>query len=286
VQPIISKKIAINFLASSIPDAEWFLRLIETQDGYFRFPPLLSSRIKDLKIESYPRLYESEASIAGMLFEAFLGPSGTQEFCIDFDTADLRERGQMLEQWSEMLDDFVGSVEIPKTKADQEKATAQFNALSKVEQAEAIVFAQRWYCFFFASFFQNISVMVHGEKLTALVARARTGDDDAFVKAIQIDNRILTTIPYFKDRLSRAQDEYRIQCAPYRGKIRFKSLWLAFAFLDQVGLLRSLPHWELLQICDEAGVGGVENRIQDVKYFTKRLADYRRAQSIGVLSTP
>lgn len=47
-----------------------------------------------------------------------------------------------------------------------------------------------------AIFYEQLSIMVHGEKLTALVARAKTGDDVGFLKAIQIDKRILSKIEY------------------------------------------------------------------------------------------
>ena len=114
---------------------------------------------------------------------------------------------------------------------------------------------------------------------------------------MQIDKRILTTIPYFKQRFERGTLEgeqkfsdalaYRLQCPPYKGKIRYKSLWMAFAFLDMVGLLDELKHQEILDLCDEAGIGAHANRIDDVKYLTKRLAEYRAFQKRGlVLSTP
>jgi hypothetical protein len=68
-------------------------------------------------------------------------------------------------------------------------------------------------------------MMVHGEKLTSLVAQAKAGNDDAFVKAVQIDKRILNAIPYFSERYARAHDQghsdffdrlsYRLKSAPY-----------------------------------------------------------------------
>jgi hypothetical protein len=150
---------------------------------------------------------------------------------------------------------------------------------------------------FLAGFFQNVAVMVHGEKLTSLVAQAKAGSDDAFCKAVQIDKRILTTIPYFKQRFDRSTLErdrnfmdalaYRLQCPPYKGKIRHKSLWMAFSFLDLTGLLDTLKHQEILELCDDAGVGGFANRIEDVKHLSKRLADFRRFRGHDLtLSTP
>ena len=48
-----------------------------------------------------------------------------------------------------------------------------------------------------------------------------------------------------------------------------------------------MQHREILDLCDEAGVGGYANRIEDVKNLSKRLAEYRAFQNRGVvLSTP
>ncbi len=137
--------------------------------------------------------------------------------------------------------------------------------------------------------------MVHGEKLTSLVAQAMAGNDEAFVKSVQIDRRILTAIPYFSHRYAQAQDEansdfydrlsYRLKAAPYRGKIRHKTLWLAFSALDQARLLDKLTHPEILEICDEAGVGGYDHRIQSVKHLSNRLREYREFQKRGVITT-
>ena len=113
---------------------------------------------------------------------------------------------------------------------------------------------------------------------------------------MQIDKRILTTLPYFKERFERAHFEgeqnfidaltYRLQCAPYKGKIRHKSLWMAFAFLDMCGLLDTMKHQQLLNLLDEVGLGGYPNRIEDVKHLSKRLADFRRFRGYGLaLST-
>lgn len=296
MQPIISKESAAKFLASSIPDAEWLLSKIESEQGWFRFPPLLTNAIRNLKIESYPLLYQSEPAIALMLQRAFFSDAEATEFNLEFEAASLVERGTMMEEFAAGIDTFMESVEFPKTPQEEAEARALFESLSEEEKAEAIRFCEHWFPFFFCTFFQNLSMMVHGEKLTSLVAQAKAGNDDAFVKAIQIDRRILTTIPYFKDRFAQAQDEadsdfsdkisYRLKCAPYRGKIRFKSLWLAFAMLDQPGLLNTLTHSEILEICDNAGVGGYENRIEDVKNLSKRLSAYRNTQRRSLIATP
>lgn len=288
---------AAAFLKGSVPEWEWLLRRIESAEGHLRFPPMVTRAIVNLKIESYPLLYENEAAIGLIVFRAFM----TQEEMVALNTQltdqSPEERGQTMREMLDGLSEVDQAFELPKTPAQEKQARAQFDALTKEEQAEAVSMGQHLWMGFLAGFFQNVSVMVHGEKLTSLVAQAKAGNDEAFCKAVQIDKRILTTIPHFKQRFERATLEgdqnfcdalaYRLQCPPYKGKIRHKALWMTFAFLDMVGLLDTLKHQEILDLCDDAGVGGYANRIEDVKHLSKRLTDFRRFRGYGLtLSTP
>lgn len=294
---VIDVETASAFLKGIVSDWEWLLRQIESEDGHLRFPPKVTQVIVNLKIESYPLLYENEAAIGLIVFRAFMSQEEMVELSTRITEHSPGERGQALLELMDGMSDADEVFDLPKTPAEEERARAQFNALPKEEQDKTIKIAQHLWMGFLAGFFQNISVMVHGEKLTSLIAQAKAGNDDAFCKAVQIDKRILTTIPYFKQRFERATLEgdqgfsdglaYRLQCPPYKGKIRHKSLWMAFAFLDMTGLLDTLKHQEILDLCDEVGIGGYANRIEDVKHLSKRLADFRRFRGYGLtLSTP
>lgn len=288
---------AAQFIGSMAPEWSWLLRQIESDGGHLRFPPMVTRAIVNLRIENYPLLYESEAAISLTVFRAFLTQNEIVELNSRLTEQSPEERGQTMRELVDGLSKFDQACEFPKTPAAEKLAQAEFNALSKEDQTETIKVAQHLWMGFLAGFFQNVSVMVHGEKLTSLVAQAKAGNDDAFCKAVQIDKRILTTIPYFKQRFERATLEgdqnfcdalaYRLWCPPYKGKIRHKSLWMAFAFLDMVGLLDTLKHQEILELCDEAGIGDYANRIEDVKHLSKRLSDFRRFRGYGLtLSTP
>lgn len=295
--PIIDVASASAFLNSACQEWSWLLRQIESESGHFRFPSLVTRAIVNLKIESYPLLYENEAAIGLIMFRAFMTKDELIELNAQLELQSPEERGQTMRKLVDGLSEFDQAFEVPKTPAAEKRAFAEFSALSPEDQAETLKMAQHLWMGFLAGFFQNVSVMVHGEKLTSLVAQAKAGNDDAFCKAVQIDKRILTTIPYFKQRFEQAALEgdqdfsdalaYRLQCPPYSGKIRHKSLWMAFAFLDMVGLLDTLKHQEILDLCDEAGIGGYANRIEDVKHLSKRLADFRRFRGYALtLSTP
>jgi hypothetical protein len=293
---LFSKDSVLIALRSSIPDAEWLLGKIESQEGWLRFPSFLSDTITNLKLENYPLLYSSEAAIVAMMLKGFLDEEEIRSLAAEFEAASLDDRGKFVEELIEGIGSAFESIEIPKTLQQQQAAQALFDKLPPEEQQQNIKVAQHFFCAFFATFYQNLSTMVHGEKLTSLVAQAQAGDDQAFVKAVQIDRRILTVLPYFRERYAKAQDaadsnffdilSYRQRCAPYRGKIRHKSLWLTFSILDQAGLLDTLPHREILEMCDEAGVGGYENRVQDVKHLSKRIREFRTFQKRGAIATP
>ena len=146
----------------------------------------------------------------------------------------------------------------------------------------------------FAQIFNTLALMTHGAALTTLVPQAIEGDDEAFLKAVQVDRLLLTHHPYFIARKQRAQDEgdteflsalaYRESNPNLKGKIRYPALFMLFGILESVKWLDKLKHDEILDLCDEIGLDRFQNRIEDVNYLTKRLADYRRFQKSGGLS--
>lgn len=294
---LIDRASAAEFLRVAAHDWAWLISKLESDDGQLRFPPQVTRAIVNLKIDSYPLLYENEASMGLIVFGAFLTKDELIDLSNELETQSPEERGQAVRNFLDSVSSFDQAFKLPRTVEEEQQALAQFEMLPLEERAEAIKIAQHIWMGTLTMFFQSLSVMVHGEKLTSLVAQAKNGNDWAFCKAVQIDKRILTTIPYFRQRFERATLEgdqdfcdalaYRLQCPPYKGKIRHKSLWMAFAFLDLVGLLDTLKHQEILDICDSAGVGGFANRIEDVKHLSKRLADFRRFRGYGLtLSTP
>lgn len=292
---IISPDAVLHSMKSGIPDAEWLLGQIESEQGWLRFPPYLTHVISNLKIESYPLLYHSEQAIAAMLLRGWMTAEEINALGAELEAASPNERGKVVIDLCNDLGEYVEQIEIPKTPAQRRAAEAQFKAMSEADQAESVRIAQHFFCFFFAGFYQNLSMMVHGEKLTSLVAQAKAENDNAFVKAVQIDKRILTADPYFSERFAKAQMEppgdffddlaYRLKAPPYKGKIRHKTLWLAFSILDSAGLLETMSYRQIMEMCDEAGVGGDKNRIASEKHLGNRLREYREFQKRGIVTT-
>ena len=135
--------------------------------------------------------------------------------------------------------------------------------------------------------FNFLALMLHGHTMCDLVSMAKDGDDKAFCKAVHVDRTVLN-LPYFKQRMIKAQlgnDQgflnslsSRINKPLHKGKIKYKKLWLTFLILDDEGLLNSLSHEEIFDICELTGVYGKKHGIDDVGSISKRLRDYRKYQ--------
>ena len=240
----IDRASATNLLRSIAPDATWLLKHIEAEDGYVRFPPVFLDIVRNLNIENYPKLYENEAHIGAMMLRAFVAPENIAALNDELAGLSPGERGTYVEEAGQALEAAGNAFELPKTPAQIKRAQRAFDALSEVDKKASIQFWQYFTMAVLAGFHQLLSIMVHGEKLTALVAQAKAGDDKAFAKAIQIDKRILNAVPYFSRRFSEAnaggnrafaeEIAAHLQRPPYKGRIRHKSLYLAFAFLGKV----------------------------------------------------
>lgn len=296
--PLIDRASAIELLRTGVPGWEAFLTLLENAKGRLRFRVGLTRAIKNLRIETYPLLYESEHAIGAALAMAFVADADLAELEAEFRKATPAERGKALKDFGEAFEAVADAIEFPDAPTPEQEAAAQaaLNALPADERTSAIRALQMLVAGVLALFYEQLALMVHGERLTSLVAQAKAGDDQAFVKAVQIDGRLLTELRYFRERYARARMEdetdflarvWRRQVAPpYQGRIEHKSLYLMFAFLDSVGLLRSFTHRDLLDLYDELGMRGRRRRVEDETNMGKRLAEYRRFQNRRHTSTP
>lgn len=91
---LIDKSSAAGFLRSTIPEWAWLISKVESQDGRLRFPPVVARAITNLKIESYPLLYENEAAISLAVFRSFLSQDEIVELNSKLAGQSPEERGQ------------------------------------------------------------------------------------------------------------------------------------------------------------------------------------------------
>ena len=245
-----------------------------------------------INIDNYPELYRDETKLTNMLLIGIVPAEQLKAAGEIIDGLAGNEQVAALEDFTSQMAQISTEFfdHIPETKADQLIAQASFNQLTQDDQSEAIKQLQISLSAFFATFFNVISMMVHGRKLTELVPAAEAGDDHAYFLAVQIDKRILS-LPYFIERRIKAELEqdlvflhslnYRLTNPLLRGKIRHRTLWLTFSFLDMLDYLDgSLSYGELLELLDQIGIGGYGSRIEDENALGKRVREYRKFQKM------
>jgi hypothetical protein len=273
------------------------LRDLQKSGGGISFTPEVA-KIQFL-VGSYVLLYDEESKINCAMFIAFLGKEGLKDLVQELASLSQEEQQEILdnlasEETQDEIAESIDSFKIPHSPAEWKAAREKIAKWPEDERKEAEMRSGYFWSFFFSSFFNTLSLMVHGTKMTSLVPRAIAGDDDAFLKAIQIDNMLLLHHPYFRDRKAKAKNEgekeffskitYRESNPPLRSKIRYPGLYMLFGILESIHWLDELEHLEILDICDGAGLDRYQSRIEDVNYLTKRLIEYRHWRKVVSLS--
>jgi hypothetical protein len=296
MQPLVDKATAAALLQVLAPQLKDFLQLVRDNGGRMAWQDSFADFIDRLNIGAYPRLYENEPATGVVLALAFCGG---QEEAIALNNylqaLSPAERGAELLELGPHLAELVESIDFDPTAEKRAAMQAEAQSLSDDERQKAVEFLQRMFMGILALFHQFQSVMVHGERLTSLVAQAKAGDDKSFLKAVQIDKRTLTEIDYFKQRWARAhtrgeqaliKSAARMLEAPsFVGRIQHKTVMLSLLLLDSVGLLDSYSDEELLNTLISSGMVDDDQPIEDVKNLNKIRARYRQLKAKAVLST-
>ena len=259
----------IQLLTLIMPEMDEIIAGMEQAGGWFPVEAQgLLEIVKTLKIENWAELYLDEQKLKGLAVSLAMDEE-QHKAAVDHPEAVLEAlKASSIEHLS-------------TTVSAPSKAAIEKTAKDQTDLIKNDVLAV--YCFL-TSLFNGLANMVHGQSLCQLVSAAQGGNDDALCKAIQIDRTILF-LPFVKDRLIKAQfsnDEaflnnlaYRLKQPILKTKLRYRTLWLTFALLEDEGLL-SLPHEQLLDVCEAIGVYGKEHGIEDVGYLRKRLSAYKK----------
>lgn len=249
------------------------LEKIEASSGRLHLRPVLAVMLED----DYPLLYEY--------------PNATIPLSALIDPKLLFPQIEQVPNLTELLEKFQQHIQAELDSFDpalERMASSGGKRQDQNDETACVMLS-----FGVAQFFEHLSVGVHGERLSALVAQAKAGDDQAFGKAIQIDGRIAEVIPYFRERLARAPVSGDAQFLgmvgdktskpPYKGKIEHKPIWITLAFLDSFGWLARLKAREVLDFCQSVGVG---EDIVDDRNMQRIITRFRERQKRGDLSTP
>lgn len=296
--PLIDIESSREIFARWLPP--WF-ELLDTLDrkgGRLKFVPQLRPYLKTNKHDSYPLFYERWPQImcAARLAIDRTAPTNLvwSEANISFATA--QDRGRFFIQCLTEMDELEPLVG-PHLNENDVAASEQVAQIIDPSDLEAIKpLLQLLPSLMMAMFYEYLSVAIHGLPLSALIQRAKSGDEDAFGKAIQIDGSIPLVIPYFRERLAQAHMEgdrdflrmiaNKTEAPGYKGRLKHKSIWLVIGLLDLFGLLESMSGNQLLDFCNDVGANNSDSPIEDVKNMLKRVADYKRYQNSSPLSTP
>jgi hypothetical protein len=289
-----SKEATIQAALWLVPEYTKLLRDLQKDGGRVTFIPEVA--IQQKTNGTYVTLYDNELKFGVALFLALLGDAEFKKFSEEIKNASIEEQQSFIDEITneETLKDFAEMFQVPDTAQGWKVAREQFSALPEEEQLELAKRGAYFWQYFFGSFFNVLAVMVHGEKLTALVPKAINGDDEAFLKAAQTDRMLLLHHPYFIERKLRAQNEgdknflYRLanrESVPVlNGRIQFPGLYILFGILESFQWLENLGPTEILDLCEKANLDAYQNRIGDADYVSKRLKEYRRWQNSQRLS--
>jgi hypothetical protein len=294
ILPKPSPRLASRYIAKLLPDYVYLLKKIDKQRGVVQLDPRITQALKNLSITDYARYYQEADRLPTLIFVGLVGPQAARECCTQLNNAGPQDITQLLDEFLSEHDAFDADplACLSMTPEQQEAARLEFEALAEEEKQAASLQAQAFWLMFMVFFHEILSIVVHGQRMTRLVAQAMGGDDNAFVKAVQVDRSVLASIPYFSERRQKAELageaeflnklNYRLTSPTLRGKIRHRELWLVFAMLDWMNLLDgSLKDREILDICEAVQLDPWANRIEDVGCVTKRRHEFKRFQKSG-----
>lgn len=291
---MLPKESALRFAKKWTPLYAEVFQELKSEGGRVKF----SGRFAKIRsnVGNYVQLYDDVRKPGVAILLAVFGDDGFKKFNEDSATWSEQEISEVFEEFlsdetqKELLQDFA----IPETEAEWIKQEQAFVALPEEEKSASLRTSAFFWSGFFAQFFNTLALMTHGASLVDLVKQALSNDDEAFCKAVQVDRLLLTHHPFFIARKQKAQEDgettflsalaYRENNPNLKGKIRYPALFMLFGILESIQWLDKLKHEEILDLCDEIGLDRFQNRIEDVNYLTKRLADYRRLQKSWVLS--
>ncbi len=286
----MEKAFLIPFLKAAIPEFDWILSDMEDNGGWLNLNENLIQNSILLKMEWW-KAYEDEKLFN--IYRALM--------LVDFDELKEIKTKEQAEQLNKELiselsqyiqSDEYKELSLIKPLSDDEKKELKkeieklLSDLSEEEQIKYWRDVSFYFLGFFCTFFDLLSLMVHGRSMRQLVRDAKQNDDQAFILAAQTDRMVLY-LPYFQERLKRAQlsnDEvflrdlsYRIRNPIIRSKIKRRTLWLLFALLESEGHL-DMPLSELLELCKDIGVYGDQFGIGDENSLSKRRREYQSNQ--------
>lgn len=249
-------------------------------DGWLPLPDYVLSYFKQIDVINWADLYFSEGQ-EKWIYDHQTQILDAKQVISDQVGADptIEEALNFLNSIINAIDEVAtgkGDLDIPELKfLDGEIKDINVSELTELELKQQ---RDTWISYQ-VGFYNDLSLATHGESIITLVSKAINNlDDQAMVKAIQIDRSLLN---YFQDRINKQtlngnsdffdQLSYRLKNPPSRGEIKHPLLWILFGFLKSLGVLsRSLTSSEILQIYSDAVEAYPQFYIDDVQVVQRQ----------------
>lgn len=272
---VISRAVLERHLKKVVPIFTEVLSTIQVYsdgDGYL---PKIREAMQRANIVDWAKLYQDPANALKTYLLMVMSPEEINSLNQEFASMSPEEQASSLE---EIINEFTDGLE-----EDEDEASGQ------VDPQRA---AQFWY-FAMPTAYNFLSHVAHRKSIYQLVGEALAGNDDSFLKAIQVDKSTLTHIPYFVERNRRAADEGDInflrQINTYRQKpilrtqTRLLPLVMLLSYLYQGNLLDQFcedMEW-LLKLCEHTGIYGDGHESADLESFKKTIRRFKKEQQVA-----
>lgn len=280
-----SAETTLKLVKLLLPAFEEIINDVRKGHGYLNFDPRLVRFLSKGEASPWALYYQDVNQIKKLALFSFIGHENIPEFIEMMRSITTEEKIQFADKLKEeILLEFPDEIDFPETLITNEKEAREWwLQASDEERKDAITRDTLLLYSLITQVCHYFGLMTFGKSLCDLVAAAFTGDDEAYCQAVQIDKTILYSIPYFRERLARAQLSYdftflqllstAIAGKPLAGYIKHKELMFVFAILDDEGLL-GMPLDELFDLCEGMGVYGQKFGIYDIDSLRKRRSYY------------
>ena len=270
------------------PYTKFVTRAVQQGTGYLNLPEAHVSLLSRDGLPLWSKFYEDPKRIKSLVIAGFLGSKNFKLLKEHFEDVGERNAQRYFKLLKRVLAREAASGEMAKAFENslyisQAVYDRWYRRLSEDDKNTHHIDVYFYLYSFVVSSFNFASLMTFGVSICDLVARAKTGDDEAFFQAVQVDKTTLSGIPYFQQRLSRASISndivffhklaQRIEAPPIAGKIRHKRLMIVFSMLDDEGFLTK-PISEIFDACETIGVYGQRSNQYDDQSLRKRLSEY------------
>jgi hypothetical protein len=230
--------------------------------------PKLRKWIERYQVKSWGSLYEDSANYFGLHAGAVvIQDQPLPQFTISPGLSEQETLQSWLDQLWQYIDHLIDDDSDDLEFMDDEEPQV-IDELGLGDDGQPITRQQFFMTAALVLVFNYLAFMVHRKSMFQLVAQAKNGTEAAFLKAVQIDQRCLTDIQYFRDKVTTATQTGKIKflerVAKYQKKpltqsgTERRALYLALALLDSMHVLSAFTadQEKFAAFCQKEGIYG------------------------------